>query len=302
MSVSIIENAQWQVGILPEPGASLAFGKIKHEGEWRDLLNPKPEKMLTPWDLANFLLIPWSNRIKDGLFTFRGKTYRLRINCEDHTTIHGTTLDYAWEVVATKPDQMTLRFRSSEFFGVNFPWRFSAFVTYALEDRCFVMTLRLRNEDTSTMPAGFGHHPYFVRSFASADDTAQVQIPCDQYYEGEGCIPTGAAVPIAPHVDYRQLRPLESIFINDSLTGRIGNDPIRVIYGQSGRALRMTADPIFEHVIFYSPPMKPFFAIEPVTNVNDGFNLFEQGIPGTGVFVLEPGEEKIGTVVIELDT
>jgi aldose 1-epimerase len=302
VSECVIENSQWQVGILPELGASLAFGRIKHENTWRDLLRPRPETMGEPWDLANFLLIPWSNRIKAGKFAFRGKTYRLRINCADHTTIHGTTHDFPWEVVEAKSDQVTLRFQSSDFYGINFPWRFSAFVNYALEDRRFVMTMGLKNEDSSAMPAGFGHHPYFVRGFASAEDMPQIQIPCERFYEAEDCIPNSAAVVLESHLDYRQLRPLEPIFINDVLTGRIGTEPIQVVYQQSGRAIRMTADPIFEHIIFYNPPEKPFFAIEPVTNCNDGFNMFERGIPGSGVFLLEPGEEKTGVVAIEIDS
>jgi len=47
--------------------------------------------------------------------------------------------------------------------------------------------------------------------------------------------------------------------------------------------------------------LKPYFAIEPVTNANDGFNLYDKGIPGSGVFVLEPGEEKQGAYVFQIE-
>jgi len=38
--------------------------------------------------------------------------------------------------------------------------------------------------------------------------------------------------------------------------------------------------------------------VEPVTNANGGFALAEQGVSGTGVFVLEPGESKTGTFTV----
>jgi len=37
----------------------------------------------------------------------------------------------------------------------------------------------------------------------------------------------------------------------------------------------------------------PFFALEPVTNANDGFNLYANGDVNCGVVILEPGEEFI---------
>jgi len=45
-------------------------------------------------------------------------------------------------------------------------------------------------------------------------------------------------------------------------------------------------------MVVYAPRGRSYFAVEPVTHVNDGFALFEAGVPGTGVFVLAPGEER----------
>jgi aldose 1-epimerase len=38
------------------------------------------------------------------------------------------------------------------------------------------------------------------------------------------------------------------------------------------------------------PPGQDHLCIEPVSHVNDGFNLLERGVEGTGVRVLAPGE------------
>ena len=58
----------------------------------------------------------------------------------------------------------------------------------------------------------------------------------------------------------------------------------------SGVKARIQADPGMEHVIVYSPEGENFFAVEPVTNANDGINLLAQGITNCGVVVLKPGE------------
>jgi aldose 1-epimerase len=48
--------------------------------------------------------------------------------------------------------------------------------------------------------------------------------------------------------------------------------------------------------VLYTLEDRPFVAVEPMTNANDGFNLLAQGIEGSGVFVLEPGETVRGEV------
>jgi aldose 1-epimerase len=57
----------------------------------------------------------------------------------------------------------------------------------------------------------------------------------------------------------------------------------------------MTSTDELGHVVVYTPrdadgSPNEFFCVEPVTMVNDGFNLREQGEQGTGVRTLEPGE------------
>lgn len=57
---------------------------------------------------------------------------------------------------------------------------------------------------------------------------------------------------------------------------------------------------MFQHVLLFAPAGKPFFAVEPQSNANDGFNLHDQGIEN-GVFILQPGESKTGTIVLRIE-
>ncbi|MEP7288834.1 MAG: aldose epimerase [Chloroflexota bacterium] len=299
--LKVIESKLWQVGILPATGASIAFARIKHNNQWIDLMRPTPDTHYQDVSAcASYALIPWSNRIRDGHFKFRGADYQLRVNFEDGTAIHGTAREFPWVVEVTEPSKIFVNFQSSRYAGVNFPWRFSTRMDFRVDGENFTITTWLKNEDTTPMPAGFGHHPHFMRTLASPTDTIQLEIPCAEYFELEQCMPSAGSVAVEPRVDFRQLRPLGSEFIDDCLTGRDGEKPIRMVYGESGRSVTLYFDRLFEDVVLYVPQDTPYFAVEPVTNANDGFNLYSKGIPGSGVFVLEPGQERQATFTLQV--
>src|SRR5947209_7978974 len=95
----VLENDVWQVGLLPTTGMSTAFGRVKRAGGTVDFMRPTPERSYDKAsECASYLLIPWSNRVKDGRFAFRGREHRLRVNAPDGTAIHGTARDYPWQV------------------------------------------------------------------------------------------------------------------------------------------------------------------------------------------------------------
>src|SRR5262249_1053313 len=139
----------------------------------------------------------------------------------------------------------------------------------------------------------------FRKALDSGPDEVQLLISCFAYFEMENSLPKGGASPISPRLDFRSLRPLEVGF-DDCLTERAPNSNIMLVYERAQPEIFFTADPLFGGVVLYSPPGKEFFAVEPVTNANDGFNLFDKGIPDSGVFVLEPGEQKAGTVQLKI--
>lgn len=297
-----LQNNNWQIEFTPEKGGSVTIGRIRRAGTWIDIMIPS--KMGDAGffgEYANFILAPWSNRIRDAKFQFQGKMYPLRVNMNDGTAIHGDTYDRPWQVVEATEKQLTLRFDSQEFDDMNYPFAFSAVADYRLEGSTFIMSITLTNEDTKSIPAGFGHHPYFARWPGGKDNTAQLTIPCEKSYRLTQALPEEAASPIEAKLDFREPRSLDTTpFLDDLLTGRLNDDPIRIHYPAWGMALEITSDSIFEHVVVYAPEEKDFFAVEPVTNCNDGFNLYEQGVEGTGVFTLEPGESKTGTIRIKL--
>jgi aldose 1-epimerase len=299
-----LQNSSWQVGILPTTGASVAFGRIADgSGGWVDVFRPTdPSAYGIAEDTASYVLSPWSNRIRSGLLKFRGKTYQVARSGNDGTAIHGTARSYPWRVVESDATHVVLAFTSAEVFGANFPWRFSTELVYALDGGRFTTTTTVTNADDEPFPAGFGHHPYFLRGLAGHDDEVRLRIPCTQQFQLEGCMASAAPVPVEEWLDFTSPRALGEEFIDQNLTGRIGSDPIRIDYPQSGHALTLSFDEVYTNVVFYVPQQgKDFFAVEPVTNANDGFALLDAGIAGHGVIVLEPGESVTGSHHLDLE-
>ena len=298
----VLQNETWQVGLLPPTGMSTAFGRVKRGGAFVDFMRPTPDACYErASDCASYLLIPWSNRVKDGRFTFRGKSHQLRVNAPDGSAIHGTARDYPWKVEQAGGEHLVARFDSREHEGAHFPFAFSTQAEFRLEGPRFSTRISLKNEGKEAMPAGFGHHPYFQRVLANDDDAVRLEIPCDECFELEASIPSSEPVPVDPRVDFRTMRTLDpNAKLDDCLTGRRAGAPIRFAYPASGLAISFELDPLFENVVVYVPPGKSYFAVEPATNANDGFNLYDRRIRGSGVFVLEPGEERAASFVLSV--
>jgi aldose 1-epimerase len=298
----VLENDFWQVGILPQTGGSIAFGRVKHDGVWHDIMRPTHETDYTNSSkCASFVMIPWCNRIRDGKFIFNDKVYQLPINFKDGTAIHGIGRDVEWTVRKQdeKRIELSMDTRKVKRF---FPMPFSAKMDFRLNNRKFVTTIEIKNVGKADMPAGFGLHPYFQRTLTNSNDFAKVKLPYSQYFPLENMLTVGEALPIPKNAiwDYQRLHLLGDKPLDHVLTGRNGSQPIKIQYSHSKRELLIRSDPIFEHVVVYAPLRESFFAVEPVTNVNDGFNMMEKGIAGHGVFVLAPQERKKGKVIFEV--
>lgn len=299
--LQLIKNDFWQVGILPQTGASIASGQIYRNGQWLDFMRPTAvENYSLASETASFLLLPWSNRIRDGKFRFNHTNYQLEIHPEYKSAIHGVVRDYAWQIVSSSENQISLTYNTADHQNVNFPFQFSAQIEFKLAGKNFAISLSLKNEDSQPMPAGFGHHPYFLRTLSNAADLVMLEVPCARHWQLQDGLPTGEVIPVTPRVDFQRMRTLRDELVDDCLTDRSAHQPIRFKYMQSNQEILLHCDRVFEHVIIYTPEGKDFFAVEPVTNANDGFNLYSQGIAGSGVFVLQPDEVKSGTIRFEL--
>ncbi len=305
--VVTLENEYWQLGILPNTGASIAYLRARHNDSWFDLLRPThPADYGTSGKTSSFIMAPWCNRIRDGKLVFDGHEYQLKTTPDDGTARHGDVRQRQWKQVGAFANAIKFQFTSADHENINFPFKFSAtFTCVKREDRrTLAFVLELTNDDIRPFPCGFGFHPYFNRPHGS--DAPLLRVPCDQQFNLVNYLAVDAPVPIEPRLDYRQLRPVED-GLNDVLTGCSAEDTmldgdanqkIHLRYPASNLDFYLSSTSPFRHWLLYTPPEGTSVAIEPMTNVSDGFNLFAQGIADSGVIVLPPAKSATANFVI----
>ena len=280
-----LTNGKIRVLFVPDIGGSITECSIKRGGEWIPIMRSSEKPLTRSSNASNFVLIPYSNRLRDGRFVFESRTYQLR-NPEKHA-IHGDVRDRALTVLKHTSEEIVLSFSSKDFNDVNFPFPFSAQMTYTVKDYSFCSHITVTNIGTTIMPAGSGFHPYFNRRLPSSTAEVELQFAAGGVYPGETPLPTGPAVPIQPDLDFSVQRPLD-VELDHCFAG--WNREAIIDWPGSGIQAKIRAEPSMKHIILYSPKGKSFFALEPVTNANDGFNLFAQGDRDCGVVVLQPRE------------
>ena len=292
MPIVTLETDLLHLEILPEAGASIVSFAGRFDGNWISLMRPTPPEAvatLNPSLMSSFVLAPWSNRIQDAQFHFQGQRYGLRANTHNYAA-HGDVRTRPWKVVARSATSLTCALDSREFADFNFPFPLSTEIRYELSGSTFDTTLTLTNVGTTSMPAGFGFHPYFNRAFGDRGrDSAQLQLCVGGVYPP---MPGGPMQPVPPEQDFTRITPIGERVIDHCFGGWDGRATIA--YPGVGVQLEYECDPALGHVIIFSPQGKPFFAVEPVTHANNGFNLFADGQPGTGIQVLEPTQALSG--------
>ncbi|HEY3288550.1 MAG TPA: aldose 1-epimerase [Anaerolineae bacterium] len=312
-----IENEILRVRVLPDPGASIVSFEGKRADSWLPLMRPTPPEVLAAPKsgmLASFNLVPWSNRVVDARFEFERTYYKLRPNTPQGFAIHGDVRERAWRVVESTPTAITCTLDSNEFSDFNFPFPLHTSIRYQLKANTYTTTLAVENAGDQPMPVGFGFHPYFNRGIVNADDDeAQLELRVQGVYPplpGMSASPVPQSrrtlagddatgmIDVPPSMDFSTRVQVGKRDIDHCFGGWDGRAEIS--YPRSGVKLEFECDAVFGHVIVFTPPGKPFFAVEPVTHANDGFNLYARAVCGNGIRVLQPHESISGAFHISV--
>ena len=290
-----IRNKDLQVEVSPVVGASIFSMKYNREGEWVDIMRLTPEEAVASKDVgsfASFNLFPYSNRIEDALLKFKGDEYQL--GDEVNHAIHGDSRKKPWQVVEVDESKVILEFDSTKYKDILWPFPFIAKIEYKLEGNSFIVRTLLKNQGAQLMPGGMGIHPYFMRNISSKVEKIKLDMETIGLYPGETQIPTGHWVNPPEKWNFTGNRELTTEFLDNCFMA--GTGPIRITWQDSDLKLLIERDELFKHVVIYCPVGEEFFALEPVTNCNNGFNMAEDGIEDTGIIEIEPEQEVVGEI------
>ena len=279
------------LAVSPPAGGSITRYASQHDGttfEWMRPALPEAIRNRSAGSTSSFPLVPFSNRIRNAAFRFRGRVIQLPQNFrpEPHA-IHGHAWRAPWRVTARSEAGLTLEYRHP---AGAWPWSYRAEQTFTLTPDHLAVRFGVTNEASEPMPVGFGLHPYFVRTprvrvraavgrmWRADADAMPVELvapPSELRLEGAGLSPDATAL--------------------DNNFGAFGGRAV-VDWPEWHARLALTADPIYACLVVYTPAGRDFFCVEPATNCIDGFNLAENGRTDTGMIVLEPGDTAVGTV------
>lgn len=278
----------------PDLGMQTQACKIHHAGGWHDIM-PDCSVANAALPASNFHMLPYSNRIKDGLFSHAGVAVQLE-HAEKHA-IHGALRKRPWRVTSQTKNRACAQYDSRQDGKVNWPWPIHATITYTLTNDTLISQMTLTNHGSSSMPAGLGWHPYFCRTVAGASPSLQFDTS-GVYPDTNGdCLPTGAATSLPTPLDFSKARHLDpDQRMDNCLAGFTA--PATIAWPGAGITLQMHTSPNCTHLVLFNPDA-PFFALEPVTNANDGANLAAKGID-SGIVTLSAGETLSAQMKLQL--
>jgi aldose 1-epimerase len=271
-------------------------------GFWRNglaLMRETPEQALRDGLVrltSSYPLIPYSNRIAQGRFSFDATDHRLALNFGDHPhSIHGNAWQKPWKIADTADARcrLVLQHHPLGDEGMDWPFAYRAEQHFDLDPEGLTLTLVLENEDHRAMPAGLGLHPFFPKRPGIRLQFATEGV----YLNGEDSLPTDS-VPVPEGWDYRDLRDLGEPRVDNCFKG--WNGTALILFEAEKTALRLQADPLFSHLVVYVPAGRDFFAVEPVSHMNNAIN--RPDIADHGLRVLRPGERLTAKVRFQVES
>jgi len=249
------------------------------------------------------ILFPWPGRIAGARFNFKGREYLLPINepARGHA-IHGFACERSFRVSRQGPYYVTAILDSSEHPDLEtiWPWPFILEINYEVGNG-LRMRARISNSGNSTMPFGFGAHPYFHAPLdpRASRDAIRMQLDADARWPLDASmIPSGPPVPLAGKYDLRVPHPLGAETFDDAFRMRPAADAsaprARMIDPSLNLAVEVRADSAFGDFVVFAPANNPrangqVVALEPYTCAPDAFNLASRGID-SGARELAPGQ------------
>ena len=278
--VLTLSSTDLELQLSPSIGGAISRLSYVGEGGPRPILREGHSPLQNVLEAASFPLVPFVNRVRDGSFTFRGRTVAMAPNMAgDPSPLHGQGWLNAWNVEVSDAASAVLSYRHEPG---EWPWAYEARQEIRLDDAVLDLALTCRNISNEPMPCGLGQHPYF---------------PCTAHTRIE------TSVRHAWTIDEKVL-PVEKVPATGryDLSDRLicGQDLDNGFGGWSGRVLMN--DPAWPFELELSSPQARFFQIyspasggvfvaEPVTHANAALNAPEPEWLELGFRVLDPGEE-----------
>lgn len=238
------------------------------------------------------LLLPWPNRIEDGVYTFAGDEHVLPITERGtrHAS-HGLVRWASWTLTEKTDDAAALSLRVLAQPG--YPWVLDLGVRYSLSASGLLVEVSAQNLSDDPAPFAAGAHPYLLVADVPVDEW-ELDLPAATALETDDrLIPTGRLDVTGTHFDFRGGRPIGAAPLDTAFTDldRAADGSAEVTVRHGGRSVTVWMDASHRWVQVYAGsvhegPSRTALAVEPMTAPPNAFNS------GEDLLVLASGERR----------
>ena len=253
-----------------------------------EILHPAKIGPPNPLTSAAYPLFPFSGRIANANFEFRGKVIDLPRNFppEPHA-IHGFSWEADWSIIKASEDRLHLQ---HDYEARDWPWTYRADQIFKLTPAGLTLDLTLTNLSDHPMPGGFGWHPFFPSNGAAITADVFGFWPSDK-----GGIPN-APTALPATYDLRTTKNVEGLDLDHCF--QAGPQGATISY--PNHSVRIDYSEVFTQFIVYNPSGETFFCAEPISHAPDAAN---SALPHeiTGWQVIEPDQSIGGTIWLSVE-
>jgi aldose 1-epimerase len=287
-------GAQWQItagdhrAVVVEVGGGLRSYTVGDE----PILDGYEADEIAPGS-AGEVLVPWPNRIRDGLYTFNGESHQLSLSePARNNAMHGLTRWARWQRIDVAPDRVSVAYDVPPQPG--YPWALHLVTTWSIGPDGLRADHEATNLSGKGAPFGLGVHPYLHVAGVAVDDL-QLTVPAQRRLLVDGrMLPIGAAKVAGGPYDFTEPRRIGEAQL-DSAFGDVVHDgegvsTVRLETADGTRGREVWADgsfqwwQVFTGDTLIGDRFRRSVAVEPMTCPPDAFRS------GRDVVTIAPGE------------
>lgn len=279
MTITLQSNG-WDLELSPENGAALTYCRF----EGQDILRPYSGNTGDDFEVLSsggFCLVPFSNRIEDGTFTYDGRTVSLGLTHDKIPPhpIHGFGWISAWTATDKTNSSVTL---THDHPAGEWPWAYRAHQHISADGPVLTHDLSVTNISDSVMPAGLGFHPYFPDAA-----NAKLKFSAGGLWQNRADGIPVRHVRVPSNWDFSDGSDVAGTNVDNVYTNA---DPVAEIRWKNAPiALKIESCSKLAFAVIYTGGGDGSFCFEPVTQITDAVNRQNEAEP-TGLIDLAPGE------------
>lgn len=238
---------------------------------------------------ASSILFPFVNRIKDGKYTFDNSKYQLSCNEGDknnalHGLVYNKTFVCTKKVLTLNYASVTLQYKDNGKH-LGFPFKFNIDLTYTLNEKGIILSVKIANKDKKNFPFSIGWHPYF---YSKNLDNSTLNFSSNKKYVFDNQQIISGTTDLNIEMPFQ----LKAVTLDDCY--QLKTNEIYFSTPEYRFNIESTSKENFLQL--YTPEVRNVIAIEPMTGAADNFNN------EIGLQTLQPNETYNMKWLISVDT